>query len=342
MSVDEAVERIVAWYFRSAYGRWEGPGTRPFYCDPERVGHFAVDPADLAAGKSSSLFQLFVALSMFQARRDTVIMAQQRAMSRSDAATLSSIASLRRAARSSPCELLETAAEFEAECSVRKTSDGADCDHHPSARCQVKRATVLMRRMGDMGKLPTSAWLRIWHDGRFEQRIADVINGDLDPSERAEQLARLFEAVHRVGRKLATMFVSALSTPALAPGLTPWYPAVDGNLLVVVDSNVARVVDALRSAQASRTYAARAAWVRRQAACVDLRRFGRNLPAHSPRLVQQAVYVFASRSNRIAHGDPCSVEGACSTCIPLACPFFERDRCADPLARITARSAASP
>ena len=42
----------------------------------------------------------------------------------------------------------------------------------------------------------------------------------------------LFE---RVGRKLATMFVSALSTPALAPGLTPWFPDIDGNELVVVD-----------------------------------------------------------------------------------------------------------
>jgi hypothetical protein len=318
---DDAVERIVAWYFDRAYGRWEGPGTQPFYCDPERVGHFAVDPTDLAAGKPSALFQLFVALSMFQARRDTVIMAQQRAMPRAEVALLSSTATIRRAVRVSPCERLRSAEAFDEGCDVRKSVGGANCGHRPSEPCHVKRATVSLRRMGDMGKLPTSAWLRLWNDGRFLACIRTVQERGNDPAARAEELVRQFESVHRVGRKLATMFVSALSTPALAPGLTPWFPAVDGNALVVIDTNVARVVDALRSSRAPAKYAARAEWVRRHAERVDLRKFGVDLPAYSPRLVQQAIYVFASRSNRVAREDPCSRGPACAGCVQVACPF---------------------
>ncbi|MFN0244265.1 MAG: hypothetical protein ACKVWV_15365 [Planctomycetota bacterium] len=322
--VDEAVERIVAWYFDRAYGHWEGPGTLPFYCDPERVGHFAVDQAELAAGKPAALFQLFVALSMFQARRDTVIMAQQRAMPRSEVALLSSTATIRRAVRASPCEQLRSTESFDAGCSVQKTGVAVSCAYLPSEPCHVKRATVSLRRMGDMGKLPTSAWLRLWEDGRFESRIQGVLKRSGEPAERAAHLVHLFMSVHRVGRKLATLFVSALSTPALAPGLTPWFPAVDGNSLVVIDTNVARVVDVFRASKSPRTYESRAEWVRRQSERVDLRRFGVDLQAHSPRLVQQAIYVFASRSNRTAREDQCSRGTYCVECVPVACPFHER------------------
>ena len=57
-----------------------GQGILPFYCDPKRVGAFAVTPADLAAGGDSALFRLLVTLSMYQALRDVVIMRRQRSM----------------------------------------------------------------------------------------------------------------------------------------------------------------------------------------------------------------------------------------------------------------------
>src|SRR4051812_11890357 len=176
--------------------------------------------------------------------------------------------------------------------------------------------------MGDMGKLPTSAWLRLWKDGGVRKVLADVCREEASPRERAALLVELFARVHRVGRKLATMFVSALSTPALAPGLTPWFPAIDGNELVVVDTNVARAVDAFREAGAPKTYAAREHWVRAQATQLDLRAFRSDLPPYSPRLVQEALYAFCSRSNRLANGDPCSERKTpCSGCSVALCPF---------------------
>jgi hypothetical protein len=94
----------------------------------------------------------------------------------------------------------------------------ATCGHLPRAACHVKDATLLLRRMGDMGKLPTSAWLHLWKGGALQRELAAVVAAHADPRARADAVVDRFSAVYRVGRKLATMFVSALSTPALAPG----------------------------------------------------------------------------------------------------------------------------
>lgn len=173
-----------------------------------------------------------------------------------------------------------------------------------------------------MGKLPTSAWLRLWKDGGVREVLADVCRAEAAPTKRAALLVERFAKVHRVGRKLATMFVSALSMPALAPGLTPWFPDIDGNELVVVDTNVARAVDTLRLRGAEKSYEARERWVREQAERIDLRQFHPEAPQYSPRLVQQALYAFCSKSNRVARGDECaSAETPCGSCAPVLCPF---------------------
>jgi hypothetical protein len=94
--------------------------------------------------------------------------------------------------------------------------------------------------------------------------------------------------------------------------------------LVVVDANVACAVDTLRRREA-RTYAARTTRFRRVASAIDLRRFDPRGPRTSPRLVQQAVHLFRSASNHVAHADPCATRNrSCDRCVPAACPFAER------------------
>lgn len=75
MRVPTETKAIVRWYFEE--GRTQGA---PFYCDPDRVGAFAVAPDELAAGADTAVFRLFVTLSMYQALRDVVIMRQQRSL----------------------------------------------------------------------------------------------------------------------------------------------------------------------------------------------------------------------------------------------------------------------
>jgi len=315
------LQEVLRWYFGQTYGRWEGPGTLPYYCDPSRVGSFAVEAADLAAGEESTLFKLFVTMSMYQALRDVVIMRQQRALPAVMVGLLTDLANLEGSIAGNPCSFLLGADAFDQGCNVAKDGSRVDCGHQAGAPCHVKGATVAFNRMGDMGKLPTSAWLRLWKEGGVRRALAEVCREEASPTRRAAVLVERFAAVRRVGRKLATMFVSSLSTPALAPGLTPWYPEVDGNDLIVVDTNVARAIDTLRPT-GSRTYDAREQWIREQAAQHDLRQFHPDVPGFSPRLVQQALYAFCSKSNRIAREDACAERTTpCRGCAPTLCPF---------------------
>jgi hypothetical protein len=306
---------VARWYFERRVAT-----PLPFYCDPSRVGAFAVDPDDLAAGSDAAVFRLFVTLSMYQALRDVVIMRQQQSLPRALMRVVGDLAVVKRSIARHECPMLRTADAFEG-CNVSKVGEVVDCGTCPGTVCHVKDATVVFKRMGDMGKLPTSAWLLLWKGG-VREVLAEVCRAEASPTKRAALLVEGFARVHRVGRKLSTMFVSALSTPALAPGLTPWFPEIDGNQLVVVDTNVARAVDALRAPGAPMSYDSRERWVREQAARMDLRVFRPELPAYSPRLVQEALYTFGSKSNRVAHGDPCAGRATpCAACTPTLCPF---------------------
>ncbi|NPD21832.1 hypothetical protein [Corallococcus exiguus] len=315
--MSRTLNAVVRWYFDE--GRLAG---LPFYCDPTRIGAFAVEPDELAAGTDTAIFQLFVTLSMYQALRDVVIMRQQRALPRTSMRVVADVATVKRSITRHACPTLGSAEAFERDCDVGKDGEVIDCGTCPGVACHVKEATRVFNRMGDMGKLPTSAWLRLWQGSGAQALLEEVCCEEPSPTKRAALLVERFAAVHRIGRKLATLFVSALSTPALAPGLTPWFPEIDGNELVVVDTNVARAVDALRAPGEAKTYDARARWVGEQASKIDLRVFQPELPAYSPRLVQEALYAFCSKSNRVARGDGCAGRATpCASCAPTICPF---------------------
>ncbi len=321
-----ALRRIVQWYADVAHGRWEGAGTTPHYCDPARVGPFAVDATALAAGDDDALFQLFVTLAMYQSRRDVDVMDIQRTMPARAARSMIQPKRLAVLVEDSPCARLDAASTFDAGCDVyRELERGrTSCKHRPRTRCHVKDATTAIGRMGSMGKLASSAWLHLRDDGGGLNAQLARIGADRSPSDRADAMITYLVGFCRVGIKLATMFVSAIATPALAPGLTPWWPRVDANHLVVVDANVGRVVDALRP-RGSNSYTAQAGWFRRIATTIDLRRIDRRWPRTSPRLVQQAAYVFRSRSNRSSRADPCAtLTRPCARCVPSVCPFAGR------------------
>lgn len=317
MPVTQALRQVLAWYFDHAYGRVEGLGVLPWYCDPSRSGRFAVAPDALAAGDTDTLFRLFVAFSMFQARRDTVILAQQRAMADQDADVLACAQTIEQRVTTSSCAAF-TSVSFEQSCTVGLRGGHVDCMSMMGQPCHVKDATRALKRTGDMGKIPSSAWLRSWAGDALTRTLAAIAEAAREA--RGELLVQHFSTVHRVGQKLATMFVAALSTPALAPGLTPWYPMVDGNDLLVIDTHVARVLNTLGCTET--TYRGRAQWLRRYASDIDLTAFHPNVPRRSPRLVQQALFTFCSRSNRTARGDPCATaDAACAACSPELCPF---------------------
>ncbi len=321
INAKDQLKAIVAWYFDHVYGRWEGSGVLPYYCDRSRVGSFAISPGALAAGRPSSLFRLFVMMALYQARRDVLVMALQRRLPGAVVEDLTSPSRLRRLVLACPCRETESASRFDSGCVLRKRQRGVSCDPHPRLTCHVKQASIALRRTADMGKLPTSAWLHLVRERGLARGYRSVLSAELDPFARADKLVNILMHVYRVGRKLATMYVSALSTPALAPGLTPWFPAVDGARLVVVDTNVAQMIDLLAHQPGFTTYDQRARWIAAAADEVDLRRFRGDLPRRSPRLVQQALYSFRSKSNRTATVGRCSSRSKCERCPLRGCPY---------------------
>lgn len=314
------VTQIVRWYFDRVYGRLEGPGILPFYCDKSRIGEFAASPDAVRRGESGALFKLFVALSMYQARRDVLVMEHQRTMSRRGASVLTSLTTVARRVADNRCPALRSAELFDLTCDVSKINGRVDC-HRSTRPCHVKDASVLLRRTGSMGKVATSAWLHIWHRG-LTAELDLATAASQCPNTRAEFLVMRFSALFGIGRKLATMYVAALSTPALSPGFAPWHPVIDGNGLVVVDTNVARAIDSIQPSMTNSNYQSRVGWVKACASMIDLSRFCRGLDSYSPRIVQQALYAFTSRSNRVANSDACGSLGhPCAGCPGAPCPF---------------------
>ena len=312
--------RVVKWYARNVYGVHEGPGVPPYYCDPVRVGDFAVTPSALATGDEAVLFKLFVCIAMYQALRDVVVMQRQRSLTASEVGVVASLPVLTERIAQHSCVSLD-ADLFEATCDVYKKDGSVECRRMPASPCHVKDATRIFGRMGDMGKLPTSAWFRSWRFGA-RSLLAQVVRCEDNPRARAQLVANRLAEIHRVGIKLASLYVSALSVPALAPGLTPWFPTVDGDDLVVVDVHVARAVDLVTRKRVPGSYTQRAAWVRSQAEMIDLSAYDSRLPRRSPRIVQQALYAFGSRSNRTASRDSCVARStACADCVSKLCPF---------------------
>ncbi len=319
--VPEDLERIVGWYLATAFGRWEGPGVLPFYADPSKVGRFAVDLDAVTDRDPSALFQLLVTLAAYQSRRDVDIMAIQRTMPARQATAMIAPSRLRVLVERARCPNLRDAAAFDGACDVHRdfARDRATCGTRPRTACHVKDATTAIGRMGDLGKLPTSAWLHLGPAG-LSRWFAEVCVEASDPHQRAAAMIARVTAIYRIGVKLASMFVSALSVPELGIGVAAWSPELDGSRVVVVDANVGHAIRSWRRGRGADNYSANARWFVGAAREINLSRLRTGLPRTSPRFVQQAVYLFRSRSNRIAHGDPCATS-ACRTCPSLLCPF---------------------
>ncbi|MBF0244703.1 MAG: DUF1016 family protein [Planctomycetes bacterium] len=251
---------------------------------------------------------------MYQARRDTIIRAQQHAWTKPEADQFLSLKYLQKCLGNCSCSSLNSASTLKSTCTVSKSGNQITCIYNDRT-CPVRIAAITWGRMAHLGKVPVSAFHSLWSNGQIGIILTKAAMF-IEPIDRLEFVVNRVTLIHGIGRKLATLFVSALSTPALAAGLTPWWPLLNGNLAVVLDTHAIRAIDFLSQGKAGRSYQSRVNWIRQIAKKFDLKNWNENLPSYSPRLVQQALYAFSSKSNRQVWGLVCA--DFCS--IPL-CPF---------------------
>jgi hypothetical protein len=142
-----------------------------------------------------------------------------------------------------------------------------------------------------------------------------------DPRAGADYLQEALMRVWRVSRKIGAMFLSATCNPDLSGLAAPWREGIDWTRFVVIDSNTDLFLASIGYRGAG-TYDARLRFLSALSAKVDLSALAPALAAFNPRLVQQAMYMFMSASNRRASAQDCRGERTCRSC-----PQSMRSRC---------------
>lgn len=311
---------VVEWYLATHYGKPDEPGVPAMFFQPDKVGAFAISPEAYHRGDAEALFRLLIATTMFQRLQDVLILRILRGISSADAAELSSAPRLLELADSCSCPHAKGTAALRDACDLGKDPGSGEgvCGANPGAVCYLKRHTVLLKRYGHFGKVPSSAALTLREAGaRDLPTLRDMIFERVsDPAARAEALEAALSNAWRINQKIASMFLSAVTNPALAPeGRAPWTSGVDWSYFVVVDSNVDLFLAAL-GYRGGRAYDERRAFVQALARRIDLSALSRGLTSYNPRLVQQAMYVFMSAANRRVLPQDCMRSGpaACARC----------------------------
>lgn len=313
-----ATRSVTAWYMRSYYGTAGDVGVAAMFCRRDRVGHFAIDRAALVAGSPDALFRLLVTMAMFQRRSDLQIMRVLRGIAHGDALELTDAARLLSLADDN-CELARTLDALLDQCDLGKcpeTKRGV-CGQRPTSTCHLKLHTELLKRYGHFGKMPTSAALMLRAQGvaDLSSLRARIWEQTADPHARALALEGAISRAWRISEKIAAMYLSALTNRDLSGELAPWADGVDTNHFVVVDSNVDLFLKAI-DYRGPMTYRARRAFIQSLAARIHLDELHPGVRRYNPRLVQQALYMFMSESNRRANAADCchDVPASCGRC----------------------------
>ena len=319
---------ITAWYLENYHDTPEDPGVGRMFCDPSRVGHFAVSPEALRAGDAAALFKTLVATTMFQRRQDLQIQRVLRGISAEDTAELTDPARLL-ALADSGCPHSKSIEALLSSCDLRKDEGRGGCSAEPSRLCALKRHTELLKRYGHFGKVPTSIALTLRHHQTPDLPTLrrKIIASSRGPVDAAEALEAALSKAWRVSEKIAAMYLSMVTNPDLSPGFAPWSEGVDWTHYVVIDSNVDLYLKA-SGYPGPWTYAWRRRFIQRLARTIDLSSLKPGLNPYNPRIVQQALYLFMSLSNRRAIERDCGALGeeACQRCLPTLRALCPRRR----------------
>ncbi len=322
-----AAEAVARWYVATHHGTSDDQGVTQTFSDPRRVGAFAIDPHAVASRDGAQLFRLLVAVAMFQRRQDNQITRILRGMTPADAAELSSLPALLSLVDACACEHARSLDGLLTRCDLTKTlrTKRGTCRANPRVDCYMKRHTVLLRRYGHFGKVPTSISLVVRESGsRDIAELLDVATRSAsNPEARARAMIEALSRAWRVSEKISSMFLSMVWNPDVTPGATARRD-IDWRHFIVIDSNTDAFLAAI-GYQGPRSYEARRRFIRALSSRIDLKQMRPALRRDNPRIVQQAMYLFMSVTNRRSILGDCMHVGpsACAECpkvVSLLCP----------------------
>jgi hypothetical protein len=311
------IRAVIRWYLGAYYKTPDDPGVAATFCSQEKLGGFAVREVDLARRDGAALFRTLIATTMFQRQRDEQVIAILRSIPERDAYEIGAQGQLLHLAEASGCAYASGVDSLRTQCDLRKDArKKGTCSANPSVGCAMKRHTVLLRRYGHFGKVPTSAALVVKEAGvqDLAELLGQVRRSVRGPERRARALISALSRGWRVNEKIASMFLSLVLNPDLAVGGEEWRD-VDWRHFVVIDSNVDLFLARI-GYSGLQTYEARRQFIRAASREIDLRLMRRGLRRDNPRIVQQAMYLFMSASNRRANSRDCmhNAPANCARC----------------------------
>ena len=294
------------------------------YADPRRVGAFAVDLAALRAGRPDALYRALFATVLFQAMRDVQVQGILRSVSAARADELADPSALFALTASSPCSCLGNLASLRG-CTLTKdrSTRAGICSTRPEAACVLKEHTEILGRFGHFGKVPIGLAYAIREAGAEDLgHLYAIATRDRDRREASGWMLRALSRAWRVNRKLASMFLSLVANPDVLEG-APWSSGLDWTQFVVLDTNTDRFLRKI-GYLGPWTYSARQRFIANLSERVHLDGHDASLRRFNPRIVQQAMFLFMSRSNRRDALADCS-RSAPSGC--RSCPAVTRKIC---------------
>lgn len=311
-------EAVVHWYLATHYGAADDPGVIRMFSNKGKVGGFAVDAVQVASMDGDALFRLLIAVTMFQRRQDVQIARILQSLGPGDVDELATPSRLLKLIDATRCEHARSTEALRVDCDLAKdplTKEGR-CNASPDVPCHLKRHTVLLRRYGHFGKMPSSAALVLREAGARDltELLAQARASVRGREARARALVEALSRAWRINEKIAAMFLSMVTNPDFTPGVNEWKD-VDWRHFVVIDSNV----DLFLSAIAYRgltTYEARRRFLRELSLHIDLSAIRKGMRRDNPRVVQQSMFLFMSSTNRRAMPRDCMHVGpaACAKC----------------------------
>jgi len=312
------VRAVVRWYMERHHRRSTQAGMPEMFWDASRIGAFAVDPVAVQEQDEEAMFRMLVTCAMFQQKRDVEVMKILRGIDPEDVWQMTTAHTLVELTDASPCAHAKSADALRTACDLGKDADTKRgvCKTHPWAACFLKRHTELLRRWGYFGKVPAALALMVQEQGGSLGAVyrRAVREHPGDPRGAAKALEASLCMGWRVHKKIANLYLSAMANPDFFHD-PPWAEGVDWAWFVCIDTNVMAFLDAIGYAGAD-DYDSRRRFIMRLSGRVELDAWDARLKAYNPRLVQQAMYLFMSTSNRRALPVDCMHSGvaACARC----------------------------
>ena len=325
-NVSAAAAAIYGWYVNHYWTTDNDVGTLTFLTRVDKLGYFAIDKDAIEAADEDALFKLLVLTTMFQRLRDQNVCSILRSLSNEQVNSVTRPQLLDLSIRNAECEFCRNNEVLKGQCTVTKLGNSKPfCDQINVVGCHIREHSHILRRYGHFGKIPSSIYHVMSSNGGIKSLIHTAIKSSSNRVSRTKYLIESLTDVWRIGPKLASMFVSLLVTENLCKVRAPFVSEFDSSYALVIDINTMSAIERL-GYTGSRSYEAQSEFIRVLAVSLTAHsdNFGTAKLEVSPRLLQQALYMFMSKPNRQTVISDCSHKCTdCDYCIDAKiCPFF--------------------